>query len=154
MPCISDYPTPSTHQTFLRKTAQLYVYALGFLGRKVPSKVRKAADTEFCNDDFVPHLCGLLRALEIKSGSQTKSASDLDALVYNARSKDSRELATWWEEHQAADEERVKREAEAAKTTETRRKALEKLTVKEAKALDLELSTEEHTYLIKKKGSK
>ena len=148
MPCNSDYPVQSAHQALLQRTARLYGHALSHLGRRVPSQVTEAAAEEYCEADFVPDLCKLLRDLKLRS------VKDFDDLVYNARSKISRDLADWWEEHESADVERERREQEEKAWAELSRLALSKLTSAEAVALGLELSAADHKLLKSSKAVK
>ena len=60
-----------------------------------------------------------------------------DEFIYNARVKESRDLADWWEEHQGADRKREAKEKKAKKEADLRKKALSKLTAAERKALGL-----------------
>lgn len=129
MPCNSDYMGPSDRERALQKTAQLYAHALKGLGYPVPPEVSVASRDHYCSADFVPALCSLLKSL---------SEEDLDKVVYNARDRTSRELATWWEDHLAADKAREAREAAERQRQETVKKAKAKLTKAEKKALGLE----------------
>lgn len=129
MPCRSDYMEPTDKQKQLKETAKLYIYVLECLGKTIPVELRKAANTYYCTDDYVPVLCEALHCLSDK---------ELDEIVYNARNKTSRQLADWWETHQEADKARFEKEKE-----ETRNKVnlinsgLSKLTDEEKKALGL-----------------
>lgn len=107
MPCNSDYMNPTDKETRLRETAWLYAYALSKLGEEVPPEVGLAAENIYCRKDYVPALCALLKGLPEEKR---------DAIVYNARDKDARRLADWWEEHLEADRIREAKEAKEAAT--------------------------------------
>ena len=62
-------------------------------------------------------------------------ATDRDAIVYNAHDRGARDLADWWEDHQAADAEREASEAKEKRNEELRAGALSKLSLEEQKAL-------------------
>lgn len=111
MPCNSDYMEPTRKEALLQQTAKLYQYVLETLGLPCDLKVNAAAQDIYCKDDYVLPLCGLLR--ELKSQDESQGLANFETVVYNARCKTSRELATWWEEHCEAD---AKREAEEAKS--------------------------------------
>lgn len=122
MPCTSDYPEPTSHNQLLQETAQLYLYLDEKLRESksaVPnyeplSKSRRAKVTEtskdvYANEDFVASLCSSLRTL------RKVNAKLFDKVVYDAKSSKSRRLADWWERHEAADRERVRREKASKK---------------------------------------
>lgn len=119
---------PSQKEKQLQKTAKLLKFVREKLGLKVSKELNYAADTCYCHKDYVAELCETLREL---------SMVQIELIVYNAKDKTSRELATWWEEHQKADKEQEKDEAEAKELSEVRAKALKKLTKKERESLGL-----------------
>lgn len=128
MPCVSDYLEPNQRERALQKTAQLYAWSLQQLKQPVPAPLQEAADNQYCRADYVPHLCELLKGLKPKQREE---------LVYDARSKEARALADWWEKHQAADKERAKKEAQETRRKNLAQKALAKLTPAEKRALRL-----------------
>lgn len=126
MACNSDYLNPTRREVELRRTAALYAYALRQLSQPVPEAVTDAALSIYCSVDFVPDLCALLTSL---------SKKDLKRVVYNAQDKTARDLADWWEEHQAADRKRLEAESQAAEKQKLMDAALAKLSPAEAEAL-------------------
>jgi hypothetical protein len=101
MPCNSDYMEPTGLEQHLQDTAVLYAYALDALDEEVSDTVHQAATDHYCSVDFVPDLCRLI-------GNMTED--ERDRIVYNPRCKISRRLADWWEEHEAADQQRHSQE--------------------------------------------
>lgn len=126
MPCESSYLDQNFKEAEFQKAAQLLVYCYKKLNIHVSLALSKASKTFYCEDDYVPNLCALLKGL---------TPSELESVVYDAHDKTSRELADWWEEHQKADRLREANEMAARLTEEHRKKALAKLTVDERKSL-------------------
>lgn len=140
MPCNSDYMNPSHAEENSRKTAQNLEFALRMLGQPVPEYVAKAAayiygDTLQLNSMTVL-LCKTLRELA------ATDAEKFEQLVYNGRNKNSRQLAQWWEEHEAADLEREAEELAEAKRKRLVKSALAKLTDEEKAALKVKVGVE------------
>lgn len=103
MPCNSDYLNPNARESALRETAKLYLFALKKSGiENYPSNLKRAAETIYCNYDFVVDLCEFLTSLNTEM---------FNHVVYDAKDPLSRKLADWWEEHKAADEKRKARAA-------------------------------------------
>lgn len=129
MPCNSDYLNPNKREREMQRAAKLLVYVHQQTGKTPPPfAVKEAANIYASDERNVVDLCGFLRAM---------SDEDRERLVYNAKDKTARDLADWWEVHQAADAAR-----EAGKAVEEQRKAaaeagLAKLTAVEKKALGL-----------------
>ncbi len=102
MGCNSDYMNPNATEANSQMVAGHLVYLLPRLGKPVPHHVQKAADSQYGDttrlDDHTALLCNVCGAL-------TKKQSD--GFIYNGRSKEARALAEWWDEHQAADKERL-----------------------------------------------
>lgn len=132
MPCDSSYMNPNQAEADSKHTCQLLRYVFTELKRPVPDWVAKAAQEYYGNpiylDEAVVLLCATISKMTQAQG---------DRIVYNARSKQSRELADWWEEHQAADRKREAREKTDRERQATKRRALAKLTPAERKALNL-----------------
>ena len=126
MPCRSDYMEPNKKERILQETAGLYSYALEESGERVPDPVRRAARNQYCTDDFVAHLCQLITSMDVDTRHR---------IVYNAHNKKSRQLADWWETHQAADLARQAQEAEEQAHVENLNNAFSKLNAQEIRAL-------------------
>lgn len=132
MPCNSDYLAPTGLETESQRAAQLLLYTLASLNVEVPGWVAKAAshiygDTERA-DEIVSALCEFC---------QTMNAENKQRIIYDAHSRQARDLANWWEEHQEADADRLAKEAETKRVDEMKHRALAKLTDEEKAALGL-----------------
>jgi hypothetical protein len=133
MGCRSDYLEANAAETNSKEAAQHLVYVLTKLKQKVPEKITKAANEYYGNPSMlgamVVQLCDILTNMDEEIR---------DAIVYNGKDKQARQLADWWDEHQAADKQRIAKE-----TLEKERKALiaqakKKLSPEEAEALKTE----------------
>lgn len=132
MPCNSSHMAQTSREEFVQRTARLIVYACKSLGKRVPPKFVKMAEDAYPQDDkdeATKYLCGMIRKLR-----EDRFAA-YDNLVYNARSKDSRMLADWWEEHEQADIQREAAEDHAKKRAKLIKSAKAKLTKEELAAL-------------------
>ena len=126
MPCRSDYMDPTHIETELQRTAQLLRFVYVKLEVPVSKKLNEAANSCYCSDDFVPELCKTIRGL---------SEEQLNEIVYNARDKTSRDLADWWEEHEAADRAREAKERKKAEEKALAERAMQKISKEELAAL-------------------
>lgn len=129
MPCNSTYVEPTRYETFSKRTAECLVYALAEMDRVIPRWVANVAENPYGDTNQVTELtvmlCDLCR--EIIDGGKA------DEIIYNGRIKRARDLADWWEEHEAADLEREQEE----KQERLREQALNKLTFEEKEILGL-----------------
>lgn len=130
MPCNGDYLDPNQRERELQRAAKLLQYVLSELKIKVPPDITLAAKNEYCDSDYVPDLCSLLKKLTPKLKKK---------IIYNPKVALSRELANWWEDHQAADKEREREERQNRIDETAKQKALQKLTAKERRLLGLPL---------------
>jgi hypothetical protein len=134
MPCRSDYPDPTARQRNNRRAAELLWYVYDMLGVMTPDHIREQAiDTYGVNsekdDDWsVITLCATVKGM---------NAETRERIVYNSKSRIARDLANWWEDHEAADLEREREEAENNEKEALRQSALSKLTQAEAEALGI-----------------
>lgn len=105
MPCNSDYMNPTAAEKNSKQVASLLVHAYGVLGDVVPDWIASAATNQYGApaqlDLLTQILCELCAHL---------SEADRTRVIYNAHNPKARELATWWEAHQAADKVREARE--------------------------------------------
>lgn len=134
MPCNSDYMEPSGYELRLRDTARLLVYLHDRLSIKCPEHFVEMSKTNYPHDpgdEAVPKLCAMLKKLS------NDSPGEFAQIVYDAHSKQSRALADWWEEHQAADRAREQKELAEKHRQRLRTAALSKLTHAEQVALGL-----------------
>ncbi len=126
MPC-NDYPDPTPQSRDLQRTTSLLIYTLTKLGHKPAMWMKEQAKNPYAVDErAITELCALLKAM---------SNDQLEQIVYDAHSRNARDLANWWEDHQEADRKREKEEAARKKRKNLRQQALEKLTPAERKAL-------------------
>jgi hypothetical protein len=127
MGCNSEYLEPTRREVELKRAAGLLVFVTKAMGAEPEDWMKREAVNSYASDSrSVTELCAALKAM---------SKKDLERIVYDARNKTSRDLADWWEAHQAADAAREAREKAAAKAKAVRKKAVAKLTPKERKVL-------------------
>jgi hypothetical protein len=127
MGCNSEYLEPTRREVELKRAAGLLVFVTKAMGAEPEDWMKREAGNSYASDSrSVTELCSALKAM---------SKKDLERIVYDARNKTSRDLADWWEAHQAADAAREAREKAAAKAKAVRKKAVAKLTPKERKVL-------------------
>ena len=89
---------PNWREQELQKTAVLLEFVYTQLNHKVPLEIVKASNDIYCNKDYTAALCSLIRSMD----------EDMkEKIIYNAHNRLSRVLASWWEEHEAADKERL-----------------------------------------------
>ena len=130
MPCNSDHMNQTGCEAAIEHAAQVYIDALGIQNLPIPLHVLDA-NTYYAKDDrIIPQLCAHLMAL---------SEKQLDALLYsNAKDKRRRNIANWWEKHQAADRRRGQEEREDAEEKALQESGRAKLTSAERDALGLD----------------
>jgi len=130
MGCRSDYLEANAAETNSKEAAQHLVYVMTKLKQEVPDYVTKAANSYYGDTGklhkMVVQLCDIL----------TNMDEDIrDAIVYNAKDKQARQLADWWEEHQAEDRKRIAKENLDKENKELIKQAKSKLTKEEIEAL-------------------
>lgn len=134
MPCNSDYLEPRGREVELHRAARLYQYVLLSTHKPVPQRVQQAAESIYGQDrngdpvDCVSALCAAIKRMD--NAMQKR-------VVYTAESRDARDLANWWEDHQQADSQREAAEADEKKQAALKARALKKLTKEEREALGL-----------------
>ena len=131
MPCNSSYLEPREEEKNRKRIAQLIIYIDGKLSIKTPKMIIQMADSIYGEgklslDEIVARLCGKISKMTEKQKER---------IVYNAKNKDSRDLANWWEEHQEADKQRIAKEKKEKAVQKVKEGALSKLSPKERKAL-------------------
>lgn len=131
MPCNSDHMRPNAEEENRRLLARLIIYTEKKLGFKPPKMIVSIMDDVYgkgklTTDQLAQRLCGRLSKMDEKQ---------LNRIVYNAHIQDSRDLATWWDEHQKADEERIKEEKRQKNKAKAKTRGLKKLTPTERAAL-------------------
>lgn len=126
MGCRSDYMEPTHKERLLQETAILLGYVLEETGQPVPRPVHAASKDIYCKTDLVPHLCTAIRNMDDETFKR---------VVYNPYNKESRQLADWWERHQAADKARIQKETQEQREKEILTAALQKLTREEISAI-------------------
>lgn len=86
---------PSNKELRLRRNCQLYVYLLVSQGKAIPEEIHECANSY--DYDFLVDCVAQLSA-EIES----LDSDTFDKIINNKESHEARELANWWEMHQAA----------------------------------------------------
>lgn len=126
MPCRSDYLDPTHREQELQRAAKLLEFVYKNMGKPVSAELKAAARDIYCDADYVPELCRVLKKMP---------ADQRDAVVYDAHNATSRNLASWWEEHRAADRDRKAAERAAKRDAQLIEQARAKLTPQELAAL-------------------
>jgi hypothetical protein len=133
MPCNCDHLNPTTLEIEIARAARLLNFVRSKV-RLVPSKLATENSdpnrypTKETGDIITEQLCTLLG--KMSKGQQEK-------IVYNAHDAVSRDLASWWAAHQAADKAREEQERAVKAKKKLREQGLSKLTKKERDALGL-----------------
>jgi hypothetical protein len=130
MPCNSDYLEPSNREREHQRAAKLLAYIHERMAIDCPAWITKEAANHYANDErLIPLLCTTMTNM----GDVMR-----DNFTYkSARLPMARDLADWWETHQAADKARVEREQKLEAQATLRSQALAKLTPAERRALGL-----------------
>lgn len=131
MPCNSDYLAPNVREQELQRAAKLLVWVKTKLHKVVPDYAKKAAADIYGNggDRALKELCSTLKQM---------NKNKREDLIYgNARDPIARDLADWWETHQAADAAREQREAEEHDSMREEKIARIGMPAKSKKALGL-----------------
>ena len=128
MPCDSSYMEPNGKEKELQRTAYLLTFVYSQLEQEIPVYMVDTAKNQYARADFVADLCAKIQSL---------GEEDFERIVYNGRSKISRNLADWWERHEEADRAREAKEAAEAKKERQIEQALAKLTPKDREVLGL-----------------
>jgi hypothetical protein len=129
MPCNSDYLEPTFQEKELQRAAKLLIFVWRHLDKPIPKWLKDEATNCYAmSERTIPALCDTLSGLSIRKR---------DEIVYNAKNKQSRDLADWWEDHQTADAKRIAEELVESENKKLRKIALKKLTTKEKRALGL-----------------
>lgn len=129
MPCRCEEYEPSERQKEIRRAAKLAMWVCEMIGKECDSEVINAANHRYPEEyDTVAYLCELIKNLTKKQFKE---------IVYNAKSKESRRLADWWENHKEKDKQREKAEKKEKQDRIAISKALKKLTPKEKELLGI-----------------
>lgn len=119
MPCNSDYLQSTDKELQLQRTAKLLVYVYKNIDVKIPKWVGVASREVYCREErTVPLLCAAVTAL-------LKVDKD-HPVVYDAKSKEARDLADWWDAHLEADKQRVAAERRKKRSDSSMAKLLKK----------------------------
>lgn len=96
MPCRNDWDPPTKAQAENRRAAKLLIALNNIHGKTSSTQLLVDSTNPVLDTDYVKVLCERLTFMD---------QSDRDNLLYgDARDRHARDLATWWEEHQALDE--------------------------------------------------
>lgn len=121
MPCITEHYGPSERDIAYKKARNLTNYVKKHID--IPAE----GHCKYSNgNNPETRLCAIIRGM-------TKEQKE--TIVYNAKSKMSRKLADWWEEHLKDDKKREQEKKAEKKRQALEKQALAKLTAKEKKAL-------------------
>lgn len=141
MPRIDHYPTESETREDVRRLHVAHLTAYAFLNTKAPEPAIVTKTLAYKRDihgklpDCAPILSQLLTEMD---------EAVRDNLLYgNPKSRVARDLATWWEEHQEADEQRTwqkERSAQRKKEEDIRKKRAKAKLEKWLKANEKSLS--------------
>lgn len=106
MGCKSDHMEPTLAEKACQQAAEFIVYVNGFLGAPTAEAVMKASSNLYCNDRTLePMLCGIL------NDWKGRDLEGFEAFIYDGRKAMHRSLAAWYQQHEASDKRRVKKEA-------------------------------------------
>lgn len=134
MPCNADHMNPNEHEAESKRIAEHLVYLQSHATHLTfPQWVFDAAEDYYGNCDKVHELTALL----CKTLSDMID-SEIEYYIYEGRSKQSRALADWWEDHQEVDRQREEREAQLKERDKLKMKALSKLSDEEKEVLGLD----------------
>lgn len=103
----------------------MLAYVLREQGKPVSAEVNSAANTLYCDLDFVPELCAELTNLDEERRDE----------ILGGRNRTARDLANWWEDHQEADRQRELEEKQEREKERLRAAAVSKLSPEELEAL-------------------
>jgi Mg/Co/Ni transporter MgtE len=130
MGCRSDYLEANAAETNSKEAAQHLVYVMSKLKQNIPDYVTKAANNYYGDTSklhkMVVQLCDILTNLDDEVR---------DAIVYNGKDKQARQLADWWDEHKEEDRKRIAKENLDKEREALIKQAKEKLTPAEIEAL-------------------
>lgn len=127
MPCNSDYLEATGKERGLRQAALFAVFVDTKLCAITPSDIIEQSKEYYSKDvGQVEYLCDKLTNM---------GPADMERIVYDAHNAQSRELATWWEAHQAADAARIAREQEIVRQEALLQSAQSKLSAEEIEAI-------------------
>lgn len=134
MPCNCDYMNPTQKEKDSREVCQYLVYVCEQLNIECEKYVDivTASVHIYGNTDLL--LFATQKLCELCSNMTEKQK---DSIIYDGKNAGARKLADWWDEHQAADAARLKKEAKEKLKKATAKKALSKLTKEEKDALGL-----------------
>lgn len=132
MPCQSDYLAASGQELESKRVCCLLVYVYEQIGKEIPDWIKTASIYYYGNvarlDEATALLCSVCRSF---------TSDEKERIIYNAHSKESRNLASWFERHQEWDNRRVAEENEMRQKIMLKERALKKLTTEEMVALGL-----------------
>jgi len=115
MPCNSEYMEASYDEKESREVCKHIIYLYGKLGIPIPKSVRNASESYYGD---ARRLGDYEKALMNKL--QDMSEKEIDSIVYNAKSREARALANWYEDVMESLQDEVKR---ARRESELKKKA-------------------------------
>lgn len=130
MPCRADYMELHECEINSQQTAFLIRYLNNRMKKDTPEFIHKIADSAYgdCTElnSLVIELCAMVRSL---------SKEQMDEWVYNGRNKVARQMADWWDKHNAADKAREAEELQIATLKNIAVKVLTALSPMETESL-------------------
>lgn len=138
MPCDSSYLEPTAREREVQRAAQLLLYIEQAVpSAQMPPWVHAIADDAHFylhgshedHDRLIAYLCDWVKQLH--------AFGHAERVMYDGHNPQARDLADWWEKHQAADRAREQREAAEARRACLIAEAKAKLTPEELEALGL-----------------
>ncbi len=127
MPCRVDVYEPSEQQKQENRAGYLLAWLMKQRGYTIPTWLTSLVEGKcIVSNKAVPALCEIIKQL---------TETERNKYLYNARVKESRALADWWEEHEEADFMAQERDRLKKEQDKLKKRALAKLTLKERNAL-------------------
>lgn len=109
MPCNSEYMNPNAQEAESKKVAGLIGYANQKLGETPDPSVVAIAENYYGAPDQCDYLTSVLCTICRKLMDDER-----ERVIYDTHDPKARELADWWERHQAHDQQREAGEARTA----------------------------------------
>lgn len=131
-PCDGSHCEPRLRERESKRVAELIVYVDSFFKGITPAWIVKAANDTYGNEGRFDELTEMLctKCKNLRPGPAS-------SIIYNPRSKQSRELADWWEDHQEEDRKKAADALADARRAKIRASAMSKLSKAERHALGL-----------------
>ena len=141
MPCNGDYLNATEVEVESRRAANLIMYVAveskmeteDFFHKEMDMKQVRESTGYYGNSQAINPLVRTLCSI-VKDFTE----EEMTRIVYDGRNPQARDLADWWQRHQAADIMRVREEEAAKQRAKVKIRALSKLSKEEKDALDID----------------